>query len=572
MAFLCGTNLDNLVRNKGYFQEAYQQNYNFAKAPNTPTLRAVAGDKKVILFWDNFAEESVDPISGEDFEGYKIYRSTDPGWSDCAPITNGYGDVIFRQPLAQFDVDDDYSGFATTPTQGVQFYLGNNTGLKHYFVDTTAVNGTTYYYAVTSYDRGDIVRGIDPSEGFPPFVSVEASGKIEKGSNVVIMRPEAPSAGYVPPKDEGIVPGPDNTASGSVSLKTYDPGEVKSNHTYQITFVDKDTTAATGATKVTGGYTLVDKTSGDTLTNGHSIYGGFEGLPIVDGFQLAFSGNPVMLGIDTLTSGWSRQGIPPYDFRPYQRISNRPVSVTPSGNYEIIFAEKGIDTSKPYLRGTTLLPGIPVNFTVINTLTNKKVPFGFREIDTTRGGAGVFSFNLTRRQSDEIIFLQLDDTVAGWWVRVTISAPTQADSLTPQPGDVLTLNLTHPFLSSDTYEFTMSGAQVNNELAKTDMDRIRVVPNPYIITNSWEPQNPYTTGRGERQLHFTHLPRRCTIRIFSVRGQLVTTLEHDSPLEDGTEIWNMLSKDNLEISYGIYIYHVTAEGVGERTGKFVVMK
>jgi hypothetical protein len=577
MGLVLGYDKADLLRNKDYFKEAYGQNYNFAKAPYVPTVRAVAGDNKVTLFWNNFAESSVDPISGEDFEGYKIYRSTDPGWNDCAPITNGYGSVIFRQPLAQFDVDDDYSGFAITPTQGVQFYLGKNTGLKHYFVDTTAVNGYTYYYAVTSYDRGDPVRGIDPSE-CTKFVALQASGEIEKGSNVVVVKPEAPSAGYVPPKvgEGGFTPGPDNTADGSISLKTYDPGQVKNNHTYQITFVEKDTTAASGATKQTGGFTLVDKTSGDTLVNNQSIVGGTEGLPIVDGFQLAFSGNPIFLGIDTSASsasGWSGKGIPAYTFQPFQRISNRPVSVTPSGNYEIIFAETGIDTSKPYLRGTTLLPGIPVNFTIINTITNKKVAFAFREIDTTRGGPGVFSFNLTRRQSDEIIFLQLDDTVAGWWVRFSITSPTQPDTSLPQPGDVLTLNLNHPFLSNDTYEFTMVAAVVNNEVAKTDMDRIRVVPNPYIITNSWEPQNPYTTGRGERQLHFTHLPQLCTIKIFNVRGQLVKTLEHYTPaLEDGTEIWNMLSKDNLEISYGIYIYHVTAPGVGERTGKFVVMK
>jgi len=573
MGLLCGYDKADLLRNKDYFEEAYNQNYNFAKAPYVPTVRAVAGDNKVTLFWNNFAESSVDPISGEDFEGYKIYRSTDPGWADAKAITNGYGDVIFREPLAQFDLDDNFSGFATTPTQGVHFYLGRNTGLKHYFVDTTAVNGYTYFYAVTSYDHGDPVRGIDPSE-CTKFVAIQTTGEIEKGSNVWVARPEAPSAGYVPPKvgGAGFTPGPDNTANGSVGLRTYDPGQVKNNHTYQITFVEKDTTAASGATKQTGGFTLVDKTSGDTLVNRQSIAGGTEGLPIVDGFQLAFSGNPLFLGIDSAASGWSGKGIPAYTFQPFQRISGRPVSVTPSGNYEIRFAERGIDVSKPYLRGTTLLPGIPVNFTIINTITNKKVAFAFREIDTTRGGAGVFSFNLARRQSDEIIFLQLDDTVAGWWVRFSITSPTQPDTSLPQPGDFLTLNLNHPFLSNDTYEFTMSGAGVNNEVAKTEMDKIRVVPNPYIVANSWEPQNPYTTGRGERQLHFTHLPRRCTIRIFNVRGQIINTLEHDAPLEDGTEIWNMLSKDNLEIAYGIYIYHVTAESVGEKTGKFVVLK
>jgi hypothetical protein len=104
------------------------------------------------------------------------------------------------------------------------------------------------------------------------------------------------------------------------------------------------------------------------------------------------------------------------------------------------------------------------------------------------------------------------------------------------------------------------------------MGKIKVVPNPYIVTNSWEPHNPYSSGRGDRQLHFIHLPAKCIIKIFNVRGQLVNTLEHDNPLNDGTEIWNMLSKDNLEISYGIYIYHIQTVGVGEKIGKFVVLK
>ncbi len=140
------------------------------------------------------------------------------------------------------------------------------------------------------------------------------------------------------------------------------------------------------------------------------------------------------------------------------------------------------------------------------------------------------------------------------------------------PGNVLTLVLTKPFLSHDTYTFTTQQASISQEQAKVDLDRIRVVPNPYIVTNSWEPENPYANGRGERQLHFTHLPSKCTIRIFNVRGQLVNTLEHQAALNDGTEIWDMLSRDNLEISYGIYIYHIKADGIGEKIGKFAIIK
>jgi len=122
---------------------------------------------------------------------------------------------------------------------------------------------------------------------------------------------------------------------------------------------------------------------------------------------------------------------------------------------------------------------------------------------------------------------------------------------------------------------------VDPNKAKADLDNIRVVPNPYIITNTWEPQNPYANGRGERDLHFTHLPPNCTIRIFNVKGQLVKTLEHEAsgsgsqeqiPEYNGTLTWNMLSEDNLDISYGIYIYHVDAPGIGEKIGKFVVIK
>jgi hypothetical protein len=223
--------------------------------------------------------------------------------------------------------------------------------------------------------------------------------------------------------------------------------------------------------------------------------------------------------------------------------------------------------------GSTPLPAIPVNFTVLNTLTNQKMPFGFRERHSRPGEEGIFSFNLGRRQSDEIIFLANPDSlIASWVVRYTIASTTQPDSFRAGPGDVLTLKLNKPFLSHDTYEFTTRAAELNQELAKADMQRIRVVPNPYIATNSWEPRNTYSSGRGERVIHFTHLPTRCTIKIFNVRGQLVNTLEHDAPVDNGTEIWNMLSKDNLEISYGIYFYHIKAEGVGEKSGKFVVIK
>ncbi|MDZ7262630.1 MAG: hypothetical protein ONB05_11065 [candidate division KSB1 bacterium] len=569
MGLLCGYDKDDLLRNKGYFEEAYSQNYNFAKAPYVPTVRAVAGDKKVTLFWDDFAEASVDPISGKDFEGYKIYRSTDPGWNDATPITNAYGDVIFREPLAQFDLDNDYAGFAAVPTQGVHFYLGKNTGLRHYFVDTTVVNGHTYYYAVTSYDHGDPVRGIDPSE-CTKFVAVQTSGEIEKGSNVVVVRPEAPAAGYIPAnfKDSKIISGPNNTANGTVHYSIFDPTSIRDNHTYQITFKG---TLSKNKLDSTKSFTLVDLTTNETVLADCPLEGGVEGLPIVHGFQLSFSDNPAELSLNSDSSGWNHPGIPGFIFRRYTPVpSTSPIKLI-VGDFQIIFSDVGVDTSKRYVRGTEEMPPIPVNFTIINTSTNKKVAFAFRERDVTPGQEGKFTFNVRTRRSDEIIFLANPDSlIASWQVLMTMGAA--ADTNMPKPGDVLTLKLNKPFLSHDTFEFTTVAAKIDQELAKSDMEKIRVVPNPYIVTNSWEPHNPYTTGRGDRELHFIHLPAKCTIRIFNVKGQLVKSIEHDAPIDNGTEVWNMLSKDNLEISYGIYIYHVEAEGIGKKIGKFIVIK
>jgi hypothetical protein len=52
----------------------------------------------------------------------------------------------------------------------------------------------------------------------------------------------------------------------------------------------------------------------------------------------------------------------------------------------------------------------------------------------------------------------------------------------------------------------------------------------------------------------------------------VKTIDHFAAIDDGMEPWDLLSKDNLSMSYGVYIYHVDAPGIGEYIGKFAVIK
>ena len=147
----------------------------------------------------------------------------------------------------------------------------------------------------------------------------------------------------------------------------------------------------------------------------------------------------------------------------------------------------------------------------------------------------------------------------------------------PKDGDTLKLFCTKQFSSSDLYEFVSIEAKLDSEKIDSHNSKIKVVPNPYVAGASWEGKNPYSDGRGPRSIHFNHLPPNCKIKIFTLSGELVNTLYHNSSMFDGSFEWNMLTKDNLDIAYGVYIYHIEAISNSMNSfkpvlGKFAVIK
>jgi len=157
---------------------------------------------------------------------------------------------------------------------------------------------------------------------------------------------------------------------------------------------------------------------------------------------------------------------------------------------------------------------------------------------------------------------------------ITWSVGLKWDSLSrqPQAGDTLTVVLSKIFRSSDVFEFTTRSERVDTSKAKNELDKIKVVPNPYVAVATWEEKNPYTSGRGPREIHFNHLPGICTIRIYNVAGQLIATIEKNDGMRNGTAKWDLLTRDHLNASYGVYIYHVDAPGIGEKIGKLAIVK
>jgi len=98
-----------------------------------------------------------------------------------------------------------------------------------------------------------------------------------------------------------------------------------------------------------------------------------------------------------------------------------------------------------------------------------------------------------------------------------------------------------------------------------------VVPNPYVGAASWEAAS-VSVGRGERRIFFIHLPQTCTIRIYTISGHLVQTLQHSGTYADGQEAWNLTSRDGMDIAFGVYVYHVEAPGIGTKIDRFAILK
>ncbi len=568
-----GVHLGDLAPSKKTVQQIYNADYRFAKPPEKPGITAIPGDGKVILLWDSKAERSFDPFLQEfDFEGYRIYRATEPELMETRQITDAYGRLTFRKPIAQFDLRDGIKGLHPIDVQGVKFNLGDDTGLRHIFIDTDVKNGQTYYYALVSYDRGYIdtsatgeLEGLTPSE-CASVIKQDVAGNIETDINTAVVIPNPASAGYQNARLVNSIrhEGP---ASGRVEVQFVIEDSVRDGHTYAVTFRDTSRFHNRG----TPFYRIWDISSGDSLliVDENIVHPETES-PVFDGLLVNII-NDERVEIDQEKTGWlvGESNYKVYiDFDPRFSSETNPVfdiNIPYPADYEIRFSDVIMDTSES---GNIGMPRVPTKFSVYNMTEDKPAQFMFRDV--------ILDQTLTPDTSESII-LYVDNKKNSFKISTSWRITFETDTLrpvvkAPMPGDIYRIITTRPFRSGEYAMFQVKGPRFDEEQAKEDLDRITVVPNPYVAAASWEPRNPFRFGRGERKIWFLNLPGDCTIRIYTVRGYLVDTFEHHSGLKDGAESWDLVSKDGMDIAYGIYVYHVEAPGIGEKIGKFAVIK
>lgn len=574
MSMIFGINQNDLFRRKKTVQQIYNANYRFAKPPEKPILTAVPGDHKVTLYWDDRAERTFDAfLQRINFEGYRIYRSTEPNFLENKIITDAYGKPIFRSPIVQFDLIDGVTGLHPINVNGAMFFLGDDTGLKHSFIDTTVQNGQTYYYAVASYDRGFETTTIEGNfEGIPPSESTtilkkDINGNIVTDINTAVITPRAPAAGYLAAEVtsfEGSGPG-----TGNISISILNPDSIKNFSTYRLAF-DENTPYSNSAHPE---YSLTNVVSGDTLLKKQKINGVEEQTTVLDGFTVDIKSDTAVT-IDFDKTGWTTGNsnyIVQVGFDSRFQAAYLGKKVDYPADFEIKLMEPGQgDLSFP---ATAFSQPIQSNI-IVNNLTEgtENFQFIFRDVNLDQ------IFN-----SDDAIFLVFGDSLGkratnfsnlhvSWSVTLikdTLIAEDQ--QRVPQFGDVFKVVNKKPFRKDEFYEFTLKGQGFDKTKAESDLNKVAVVPNPYVGAASWEPVST-EVGRGERRIYFMHLPSQCTINIYTISGKLVDTIEHSSSISDGQEGWDLVSRDGMDIAYGVYVYHIDALGIGEKIGKFAVIK
>ncbi len=558
IAFVAGETKEEMLAAATTAKNTVDANFNLPKPPERPKLYGYAGDRQALLYWDDRSELKPDASSGEyDFEGYRIYRSIDKG--------------INWKKIADFDVKND---------------IGQNTGIQYSFTDTSIINGFEYWYSITAYDRGNnLVPSLEGPIG--NTLTAENTIAIIPRSNAIGRQPVSASnitkigsgvSNYeliVSPADE------ENLAGGKYKVNfNYVAKTEVGNPATQVTITVTDS-AQTKPIKYgikfnsTNNFDLINLSTGEMIRAGYNYPVGGRDLTITghglrirmtdapgtssdlrpemgDLITVSFAAdvkkndtasvvtkrpfalNQVYSTIDGVIFSLNKPKI----IKSVSRIGGTDnINITFSVEAETLVVQniyivnvegKGIKDNKPFI-----IISVSANNNVIST--------------DTVFNLGTFRFN-------------------GIMGKVTFS-----EGAVPSAGNKFSVEVIKPILPNikDAYSFEIKGSVVNQTNIRENIQKIRVVPNPYLVSSLFEPEFGELRKEPLRQIQFINLPPECTIYIFTVDADLVKTIYHNST--SGTAIWDLRAEGGREIAPGVYIY-VVKSGDIEYKERFAVIK
>lgn len=599
----------------------YQSNFQGPKPPVTPTLHAWPRDKQVYLYWDMLAEltpdpfyevvkDSLDPATGlenpqynpayrqYDFEGYLLRRTVDG---------------VNYDTLGMWDIDNEFTVVYTDslldPVTGNPVYtdsiiLGSNTGLVHYYVDDSLINGVQYQYELIAYDinysnvlrdsTGTIVRPLVPIQPF----------SLASPPAIVKVAPKSLAANF----QEGVgfyrKRGLENTSSVTDIFPLSPDTAVSRPGTYHLVWEHNG-----GLNTPDLSVSILDATTGETLY-AHvpvAFNGNIGTLPlnelnlrnyIVEGFQVelnfdsawfVFPEDLVVLygdSVETPSDSTWRVAWKPRWY-PGQAIPG-------GGPDDSLHINRFAATNSAFFYGADYLirwkevEGAPDSLTLevywlINDTLQIPVPFDPNmgtNLTSTQGFGWSFvvgAHNVRAiAKTDQTSFTQ----VKGFRLpgsRLFLFEDFDHMAHPPAPGTEWHIHIPafgRMPLPTDTSVYHLSigdlsviEATPSQTLEDYSLEAVRVVPNPYVVLTPLDLSKEYRKG-----VRFTHLPSRCTIRIYTISGDLVKKIEVNAPIDGQEVFWDLLTEYKLRTASGIFIYHIETPDGKTKIGKFAVIQ
>ena len=535
-AIIAGDDIDEFLENADRAQQLYESNFIGPEPPITPTLWGRAADKKVYLNWNDTAQTSVDPrLMERDFAGYKLYRSGDQGRT--------WGEIDDDNSNCCLDVDYVPLGFYPV--------IDPDDPVPHTFVDSNLYNGMEYWYCLVAFDKGDSAANVDRLQnGF---------GIAGVSPNVIALTPRNDPAGFydaaasVTHNFDGI----GKPSQGLVYPIIFNEDSLQGDQ-YRVTFTDYPDVAST--------WNLINITTGDTLLADQSGYNlEPDYCPLTEGMRV------VVRNGDRIPRSYVQTGFAGSDttlaMGPfyYETVPNF------TGNMANIYGDAAYRSTYElrYTGNSTVAPSVTeywvpsptfsVPFEVWNVTTNERVSLAVYDFEGDGDWDPYDLLSIVDYAYDPVQDLTslAFPYYYGWLFAFDETV------YNPAVNDIFTIEGAPMNGPDDVFDFRVDG--VSSADAARDLKNIRVVPDPYFATNDSRTE----TAEGMTVLEFRNVPDECTVRIYTLAGDLVKTINH----EDGTGVvrWDALSGDAQQVASGIYIYHVDSP-YGERLGRFAIIK
>jgi hypothetical protein len=121
------------------------------------------------------------------------------------------------------------------------------------------------------------------------------------------------------------------------------------------------------------------------------------------------------------------------------------------------------------------------------------------------------------------------------------------------------------------YRFKIEGKErkdLDNVQVENALDSVKMVPNPYYGFSQYE------VSQYSNTVKITNLPGKCTVTIYSLDGKFIRQYNRDEVYTRYNQIspaieWDLKNNKGISVASGIYLVHISAPGLGERTLKWM---